>query len=40
VVIHWTPLTLAVGTAATVAGIALLRADAAYTDKTEVDDGR
>lgn len=37
--IHWTPLTLAVGTAATVAGIALLRADAAYTDKTERRDG-
>lgn len=30
--IHWTPLTLAVGTAATVAGIGLLWIDAASTD--------
>jgi len=36
--IHWTPLTLAVGTAATVAGIALLWGDAAYTDEAEVSE--
>jgi len=33
--IHWTPLTLTVGVAATVAGVALLWWDAANTDKTE-----
>jgi hypothetical protein len=33
--IHWTPLSLTVGTAAAVAGVALLWIDAASTDKTE-----